>query len=336
MKFQVAQPILSGLGWDTSNPDLVHWEYAVTSPTKGRIDVALQGDSEPLAFLELKAPGKRLDDHLGQVVQYAFAQGVDICVLTDGFEWRFYLPRASRSFDKRQFAETDLRRDSPESAASTLRAFLDRDRLGGGEAVRDARRALRALREAEQLAAEGPKIWREMCASPSDELTALVRREIAARTRLEPSDDQVRSIVSGSEVGPIRTEGRERLGSDPAPSTSTKKKPSKRRWTPGTPPAGYRLWGTFHPATTHKAVLVGVLEALHERHGADFEKLLELKGRKRPWLTLDPDDLHRSARIGQSPYHADVNLSAASIAGRIAKFLKELGHLPDSFEIVMD
>ena len=89
-KAQLILPILQGLGWRSDDPSRVFFEYTAGG---GRVDIALRDEGRCVAFIEAKAPGKKLGDHVPQMLSYAFHEGVDICVLTTGLEWWFYLPR---------------------------------------------------------------------------------------------------------------------------------------------------------------------------------------------------------------------------------------------------
>ena len=96
-KFQILAPVLQSLGWDPFGPDVLY-EHPVGEGGKGsggRADIALKGSGGVVALIEAKAPGADLNSHVAQVLRYAFHEGVDICVLTTGFEWWLYLPRES-------------------------------------------------------------------------------------------------------------------------------------------------------------------------------------------------------------------------------------------------
>ncbi len=112
-KFQAVLPILQELGWDFFDQSRVMPEYPVGTRKSGKVDLALMAPRRgPVALIEVKAAGVRLNDHVDQMLGYAFNEGVDICVLTTGWEWWLYLPREKGRPEERRFAELSLDDDT--------------------------------------------------------------------------------------------------------------------------------------------------------------------------------------------------------------------------------
>lgn len=88
-RMALIDPLLTALGWDTSDPSLVTPEYAVG---EGRADYALHGSEHiPAAMVEAKRLGHSLsDDERMQMLNYANARGVRYAAVTDGDAWEFY------------------------------------------------------------------------------------------------------------------------------------------------------------------------------------------------------------------------------------------------------
>ena len=81
-------PLLTALGWDTSDPGLVTLEYDVNGK---RADYALlRGHNDPIVFLEAKRLDEHLSNHRSQVVAYASELGIKYPALTNGNEWEVY------------------------------------------------------------------------------------------------------------------------------------------------------------------------------------------------------------------------------------------------------
>lgn len=96
---QIVLPVLSALGWDVDNSNGTHEvrdEYQVsTLKGSGKVDIALMGQrGQCVCLVEAKSPGENLDNHVMQLFKYdASNESGTVCVLTDGLEWRLYLPR---------------------------------------------------------------------------------------------------------------------------------------------------------------------------------------------------------------------------------------------------
>ena len=86
----IIEPILENLGWDFYNPSEVKLEY--TTSTGGRVDYAFFYNDNLKILLEAKKPGESLDKHAEQLFRYASEEGSPLAVLTNGLDWRLYLP----------------------------------------------------------------------------------------------------------------------------------------------------------------------------------------------------------------------------------------------------
>lgn len=81
-------PVLTALGWDTSDPGLVMVEQRLRG---GKADYALlTPDRNPISIVEAKALGSQLDNVTDQLIRYAFADGIPYAVSTDGDWWQVY------------------------------------------------------------------------------------------------------------------------------------------------------------------------------------------------------------------------------------------------------
>ncbi len=344
-KVQAVLPTLTALGWDQADPDRVQLEFNAGSKNKQRrIDIALIGKPHVVAFIEVKAPGKKLDDHLDQVLEYAFHVGVDICALTDGLQWWFYLPREKGPSSSRRFEVLDIKSDSTERVAASFESYLSREELLDHRSEKRAKEALRALRDLEKLRKRAPQVWREMRKGPDPELIELVSRRVHDETRLQPAPELIISVLRGEPVpaGTVFPGSATGSPTDQHPSNGDAKppadvgQPKQKRRAAGKSPKGYRLWGTRHGVTTHRAVLVGVAHALFKKHESEFQKALKLRGRKLPWVSADPEELRAPSEIEGSPYFIDVHLSAKAIERRCNRLLSTFGHNSDDLEILFD
>lgn len=237
---RILVPILRDLGWDSLEQDVL-WEYQLRR-IEGRVDVALMGSMGPAAFIEAKSPSSHLDDHVEQVLGYAFQEGANICALTTGLEWWLYLStEKDYGVDERRFAELRLKNDPVEQLATDFAAFLGRESLLDGEAEKKARRVLKARREAERLDKEVPRIWGEMLATPDAELIDLVSKRVYDETNLSPNHHQVTSVLEGTAT----------------PSGMPR-------------PTAIRLWGEMHVINSYADIFERVVEGLCVNHNEDI------------------------------------------------------------------
>ena len=349
-KAQVILPILTHLGWPSDDPEHVLFEYVAG---KGRVDIALRTGGRIVAFIEAKAPGKSLGDHVTQMLNYAFHEGVDICVLTTGLEWWLFLPREKGPPLDRRFAVLTIGQVSAREFAERIFRFLGREALAGQGAERSAKEALNALREEKRLKTVVPQVWRKMKAGPDPELVKLIQKRVKEKTALYPTSSQVAKTLGM--VEPVMPEP-ETGGSTPDlgldSDTGTKKegsplvhpqpvepapKPKEAKKARRTPIRSYRLWGNEAPVKFWRDMLRGVVEALHTRHEAEFLEIARpVWGKYSPWISATPDELRHANAIGQSGLYVEGHLSARDIRKRCYRLLEAFGYPATDLEILQD
>ena len=323
-KFQIIVPVLGDLGWDVHNregADEVLFEHSAGgSRGGGRVDIALMGKHDQCAcFVEAKAPGVNLGDHVAQLLGYAFHDGVTVCALTDGLEWRLYLPREAGPPEKRQFARLRLREDPVEQSADDLEAFLSRDAVRSGKAERDAAKVLRRLQEESDIARRLPEIWRKMLTKPDEELVDLIRSKVYAELRLSPSAEQVAAVLSGRGY----PEPTNPVVNPPKPEPNVKKAVSQK-------PTGATVFGIYKELRDWTVVLVFVAEQVYNRHEPDFlEKAAQLKGTKYHYVSKDTSTMRKASRpreIGSSGVFVDVDWPGEDCVRLSHKLLELFGY----------
>ena len=120
-------PILRMVGWAPEDPQAVVVEYATGT---GRADYALLGENaRPVALLEAKVLGSRLEAHTRQIVTYATETGIGFAGITDGDRWMLYDVFRPVPMEDKRVMDVKLTRDEPLAAAVDLLAWLTRPRL---------------------------------------------------------------------------------------------------------------------------------------------------------------------------------------------------------------
>ena len=336
-KFQIIAPVLQGLGWNPFSGIEVLYEHRVeTTKGSGRVDIALQDQGHTVAHIEAKAPGRDLGRYAKQAVGYGFDEGVDICALTTGLEWQFYLPRANRPHKERLFATLRLEHDRIDQLAEDLETFLGKENLVSGRSERRAKEVLEARRQAHHLNTKLPEIWSRMVQGPDGKLVELFIERAYEELNLRPTAEQVEAVLRGSKVPTVTTrapatpaappEGRKPDSPDPQ-----SKRRSRRR---GATIVAYELWGERHEVKTWVAMLVGVAEALYKRHGASFDRILTFRGKTRLYASRNRHDISYNPKVvGTSGIYIETHGSVAGKKRRAGQFLELFGHSPGDLRI---
>ncbi|MYE06763.1 MAG: hypothetical protein F4Y04_06010 [Chloroflexi bacterium] len=334
-KAALITPILSELGWRGLRR--IRSEYAVDQG-RYRLDYALIGSgTKPDALIEAKAPREDLDGHVAQVLNYAFHEGVDICVLTNGVVWWLYLPREKGNPAERRFAALDLQNDDATEIAETLGSCLQYETLTSGSGEKRAKELLAALRLEQQIRNEIPRAWQRLLDGPNEMLIELVQEEIQEVVGTRPGDEQVRAELRNlfeyqrPPVGaePLRLNRQpasvaREPASSPVPVTRGRKSPNKKV-------SVFHLWGQVSEVRYQYQVLQEVADAMYDRHHDDFERVLQLSRFQR-----GREGLIRPHQIGGSSFFVETNLDFFGMKQTCERLLEAFGYRPGDLEIVTE
>lgn len=294
----VVSPILSALGWDTTDPDQVMPEYATG---RGRVDFALLGSARrPSVFIEVKGVGRSVEGDR-QLFEYAFHEGVPLCVLTDGKEWSFYLPSGQGSYDDRRVYRLQLDDRDPVECERVLTRYLDHARIKSGAAFEDAQRDYRDLASRREAKEALPRAWAELIAEREELLLELIADKAEALTGFRPSLDDVANFVEGfvTPAGTAVKASSMRRGapvavssSPPLPSSSPPLPVRIDRTSVGRGVA-YSIFGADRSAPSGNAAFVDILTELARCYP---EKLPDLaaavQGRSRNHIARTPAEIY--------------------------------------------
>lgn len=340
-KFAAILPVLDYLGWRWSDLSEVMPEYRVG---ERRVDFCLRLHGRPRVFLEAKKPAEDLGSslHQEQLLDYAFREGVELAVLTNGIQWWLYLPAAQGSWEQRKFFVVDLVSQEATLAAEHLLRFLSKEAVSTGGATSAAREMLDSAKRGEAIQEALPVAWNRLATEPDELLSDLLAEAVEALCGHRPGATVVAEFLSRLAAPPPRAPSSSRPTPPPTapgrslPTVTPPPPPASRlpaAGFTGTIPIGFTLFGTTHAVRTWKEVLLGVANALLARHGDGFEQVLAIRGRKRLYFALEADALFEPSRIGESQYFAETNLSANDIVKRCRELLKTFGHDPSALEV---
>ena len=142
----IIEPLLQILGWNPQALDEVQRQY----PVQGRrgiehVDIALKIDNDVKVLLEAKSVSTVLNESdERQVLNYAYNQGAEWCILTNGRELRVYDPFAGRDIEDRLLFSLLLEEfpNHPDEIALLSRENINRGRIRDWGRERQAMRAI--------------------------------------------------------------------------------------------------------------------------------------------------------------------------------------------------
>ena len=193
VKRSVIEPVFKELGWDIENPEEFATEFTVQMPDgkTGRADYALISGGRPVCFVEAKRLGYA-DSGMDQLFGYANNQGIPMLILTDGNVWEFYLSQAPGPPEERMFYRMELQDTEKISGhAEFLQKFVIKDQLGTRDARWSAENLIELSRRKQQARDAIPCTWKQLLASPDDDLCALVADAVEQECEIRPEIDDV-------------------------------------------------------------------------------------------------------------------------------------------------
>ena len=282
-KVQILVPLLQSLGWDFS--ELLPEHHVGEMSRRGRVDIALKAQGHILGLIEAKAPGTVLDNHVDQVLGYAFYESVEICALTTGLEWWFYLPGARVPVPQRRFAVLRIMDDPIRRLSEDFTSFLGKKSVVSGRAGKLANSRLEEVR----LNSEVPRIWQQMTEEPDNALVELVRRRVYEDTHLQLTNKQVMAVLQGSPIpsaATVTTPAAAPLAAPPSEQDQP-----VQSWKSWGKPTAIVLWDKRYPVSSHIGAMRKFVDLLYERHHDDFDRVLEVRGGTYPHAARDPKTL---------------------------------------------
>jgi hypothetical protein len=159
------------------------------------VDYCLKTGERNSVYLEIKRMSEDLSRHESQLLKYAFEDGIEIAVLTNGLLWWLYLPLERGSWQERKFFTIDIRQQEPATAVGHFCDFLSREAVANGSALSNARK-VQASRVKKQIILQTmPKAWEQMLQEPDDFLMELLADRIESMCGYRPEMDIIEEFI---------------------------------------------------------------------------------------------------------------------------------------------
>ncbi len=313
-------PVIGALGWDTFDPGEVVREYSVRG---GRVDYCLRRHKRNLVMIEVKRAGTNLSEHQEQLLRYAFDEGVELAVLTDGLVWWLYLPMAGGTWEQRCFSRITCNQQTCSGAATAIYRFLGRDGVIGGSALKEAKREFESQERDRRVRVAVRDAWLRVLADPKGLLRDLLVETAEEISGYRPTPEVINEFlqgVSGDDIvfDSVRNETKQPPSGPNADDVvpPDKKKIGRRL---SVPPVAFWLDGKRHDVRTWRQMLVRLCELVADGAGSVFPvQVTKLRGRKRPYFSSSSADLREPLPIPGTNLFVEGNVSATQ-AERIAK-----------------
>ena len=316
--------LLTAAGWDVFDLSQVMPGYVTGN---SNVDFALmppgqpKGAVSPRMFFDVRTPGEdagspRMER---QLLAHCAREEVPLAALTNGLRWLLFLWSPGGGRMERRFCEIDLRGD-PEAAAADINRYLTRDRVSNGQAARSVERALQdSNRETvgRRAVIQG---WRQVVGGLDEGLIGLVATAAEQRAGHRPGNRLVRRVLAENRAALLTPGTEASAGSDPGGGLRSI-------------PASFTLDSETRNVTSWSGLLVGVCLMMRDSHPGDFERILEIRGRKLPYYSRVAGELNVPRPIRDTGIFTSCHGTGALMAGRARRVVQHFGHPAGSLVI---
>jgi hypothetical protein len=135
-KALLIEPMLSALGWDTSNLEQTVRDWPLRENVS--LDYALRVGDANAMFVEVRGANQGIEDEafVRQTVEQVSDAGVAWCVLTNGLSYRVYKANESVPTEQRLFLEVDLGSGAPAQGLEKRLSLIGRESVIDGSLQR--------------------------------------------------------------------------------------------------------------------------------------------------------------------------------------------------------
>jgi hypothetical protein len=317
--------ILSLLGWDIYNIDEVMPEYSVGSQ---RVDYALRHSNTNKVFIEVKKVGEDLEKHQQQLLSYSFQEGVKLSILTNGISWQFYLPLHEGSWEQRKFYTVDVYGQNSKDIVRRFIDYLAKENVYSGKSIQNAEDVYRSRQKEHLISDTLPKAWNKLISEPDEKLFELIADATEKLCGYKPDNLVVENFISSNIAG-----GRVSI------ETRTTKEPIKKiTLTNGESYIGKSVTAFIFKTKRYEVkywieVLSQICKLMYNFHRSNFERVLQLRGSKRPYFTRNPNELRIPQQIEDSDIFMETNLSSKSIVKLSLNAISLFGYSENDFSV---
>jgi predicted type IV restriction endonuclease len=306
---------LSILGWNQHNIDELYPEYSIS---EGRVDYSLRINNTNKAFIEVKKVGEELEPHQEQLLKYSFQEGVELAILTNGTTWWFYLPLQPGAWEQRKFYTIDIFQQESVDIASKFIDFLAKENIANDKAIENAKQLYKGQQKENILKETLPEAWNKIVSEPDKSLIELINDTTEKLCGYKPEDELIKRFLLKSKEQLLITDLRQpAIRIDKRTGKTAKRKTKKVGSLPDFTNKrieAFSFLGTrYEVGRPNYGLLIKLGNIISNLHRGEFEeKVLVLKGRKRPYFTNNKNELHepeKSPKINDTNIFVENNLN---------------------------
>ncbi len=326
--------ILNILGWNIFDIKDIQPEYPVDPQNSNeKVDYALARDTDNMVFVEAKGVSIDLEDWEEKFCNYCFKNNVVIGVLTNGISWWFYLPRAKGSWYERKFYSINLIEQDVDTIVSKFIDFLTKQNVTNGKAEENAKKTYESKQKNEIIKKSLPQAWNKLISSEDESFIDLLNNILEKVSGYRAESEEIAEFLEKNSKG---------LSIPEAQPVQVSRRVKElvatyvRTGYTGKVISAFIFNNKKYEVASWKQLLLGICDEMNNLYKRDFEKVLALKGTKRPYFTKNANQLKIPEKIKGTDIFVETNFSANSIVRLCEDVLSLFGHDKDSLKIESD
>lgn len=330
-KAAVVVRLLSLLGWDIFDVDEVTPEYSVAGR---RVDYSLRIGNVNKVFVEVKRTGEELENHQEQLLSYSFQQGVRLAILTNGVAWWFYLPLCEGSWEQRKAYSIDILQQASVDIASRFVDFLSKENVGSGRAIESVEAVHKGQQKISALKETLPKAWNKIIEEADEFLVELINETTEKLCGFKADSQLIEEFLATHKERLMISETLATWIAAPTrpPPRHPTSQPVREKYT-GKSISSFYFRGSRYEVRSWKDLLIRLCDILNAAHPTEFDRILSIRGRKRPRFSRNANELSVPQRIDNTNVLVDTKLSSNSIVKICFDMLAVLGYSASDLRI---
>jgi len=308
---KLVEPVLDMLNWDPKNINVRKGYRVKTEGANYEADYALMIDSRPRILIEVKKVANNLsDENVMQLMKYAFYEKADIFILTNGNEWRVYEPYHLKDMVFK------FGLDNMENNLDCL-WLLSRDSIRTGllDQELDRRYAIE-------------KVYGYIEKHKGEWVSDIER---VSKKFTEEGISRILDIVIMSKDLAFDELSPKPPVVDPQPP-DVKLVPITDRHT-GKFISSFWFNGSVYEVDSWRALLLKLSSIVYSAHADEFDKVLTIKGKKRPYYTRNRDELVSPLSIPETDIFVEGNVSANRSTQFCSQLIAIFGYSDDDLKV---
>ena len=316
--------LLAATGWDVFDLSQVMPGYITGN---SNVDFALmppgqpKGAVSPRVFIDVRTSAENIESPQleRQLLAHCTREEVPLAALTNGLRWMLFLWSPEGGRMERRFCQIDLRGD-PEAAAADINRYLTRDRVSNGQAARSAERVLQDSNRETVNRWAVIQGWHQVVVGLDAGLIELVATAAEQKAGHRPDNRLVRRVLAENRAALLAPGTGDAAGSGPGAGLRST-------------PASFTLDSQTRNIASWAGLLVEVCLMMRDSHPGEFERILEIRGRKLPYYSRAAEELTLPRPIGDTGIFASCQGTGALLVGRARRVVEHFGHPAESLVI---